>query len=244
MARRGRAIKKTVSGEKKPSTTLYFNADTQTAIGEFQIADDFATKNTLYTLQILPAFDKLVENLIFIHGFMNSHESYDELKSDCVTFLYETLQKYDASRGTKAFSYFNVVAKNWLIIRTRQKILRNKRNVSIDNASSLARTEIEAIENYKIVPHHDEVMMKRDEMDSLKTMLTTIKSRVSNENDIQCINSIMMIFEKIDDVDLLNKKAVFLYIREMTGLTPKQLTTTISSLKKHYREIKEENESE
>ena len=69
MARRGRTIKKVTSGEKKPSTTLYFNADTQTAIGEFQVAQDFATKNSLYTLQILPAFDKLVENLIFIHGF-------------------------------------------------------------------------------------------------------------------------------------------------------------------------------
>ena len=52
-----------------------------------------------------------------------------------------------------------------------------------------------------------------------------------------CINSIITIFENIDEVDLLNKNAILLYMRELSGLSPKQLTTTMQSIKKYYKKL-------
>ena len=66
----------------------------------------------------------LSENLIFIHGFAKDKEHFTVLKSDCVSFLYETLEKFDRDRGSKAFSYFNVCAKNFLIIRSKKDAKR------------------------------------------------------------------------------------------------------------------------
>jgi hypothetical protein len=101
----------------KPNLKLYFNSDTQDAIVAFQKETSKKEKDEIYVGKILPAFEKLVENLINIHKFTGMYDTYEDLKNDCVNFLFETIIKFDASRGTNAFSYFNVVAKNWLIIK-------------------------------------------------------------------------------------------------------------------------------
>jgi hypothetical protein len=69
-------------------------------------------------------------------------------------------------------------------------------------------------------------------------LLYEIRSKVKTENELACINSIITIFENVDDVDLLNKSAILLYMRELSGLSPKQLTTTMQMLKKHYKKLK------
>ena len=105
----------------KTSPKMYFGTEQHEAIVRYQKEEDDRTRKEIYLNEILPAFNKLAENLIYIHGF-KSHESFESLRSDCVVFLYETLKKFDPSRGTKAFSYFNVVAKNWLIIQNKKKV--------------------------------------------------------------------------------------------------------------------------
>ena len=221
---------------KKPN--MYFHEGTAAAIVAYQVTDDIPTKQSLYKADIFPAFDKLVENLIFIHGFRGLHDSYEDLKNDCVTFLYEAIHKFDPSRGSKPFSYFNVVAKNWLIIRSKQRVMKIKRNISIDDPESLGRRETEVIETYQSVPSQDEQLEAFEFVKRIHTMLEEIQTRAVNENEQACIDAVVTIFKNVDNIDLLNKRAVFLYIRELSGLSPKQLTTTIASLKKHYRELK------
>ena len=74
-------------------------------------------------------------------------------------------------------------------------------------------------------------------MDSLFQMMIEIKDRLHNENEIACMNAIVTLFGKIDDLDLLNKRAVFVYMRELSSLTPKQLSVAMSSIRKHYKDL-------
>lgn len=222
---------------------LYFTADTQLAIVEYQQTSERKRRTELYMTEILPAFEKLTENLINIHKFSGLYDTYDDLKNDCVTFLFESIHKWDPKRGTLAFSYFNIVAKNWLIIRTKQKSTRLKRNVSIDDTDSISAQEMKIIEDYGMVPSQDVILENRNFVTGLAEMLGSIKGSVKSQNELACINSIITVFDNIDNIDLLNKSAVLLYIRELSGLTPKQLTATLHSLKKQYRKIKEDGES-
>lgn len=218
---------------------MYFNSGTQAAIVSYQEAkEDRRRREVLYVKEIMPAFEKLVENLINIHKFTSLHDTYDDLKNDCVNFLFETIGKFDATRGTNAFSYFNVVAKNWLIIKTKQKSLRNKRSVSLDDPDALSANEHRIIEEHCTVPSQDDLLMNENSSASIVKMLYEIRMKVKTENELSCINSIITIFENIDDVDLLNKSAILLYMRELSGLSPKQLTTTMQVVKKHYRKMK------
>lgn len=234
--------------EPKKKTTdplkLYFNSDTQRAIVDFQSAKTKKDRDQLYVKEIMPAFEKLVENLINIHKFAGLYDSYDDLKNDCVNFLFETIGKFDASRGTNAFSYFNVVAKNWLIIKTKQKSQKTKKNVSLDDPSTLSAHEKNIVEEHCTLPSQDILFESAKSTETITAALYEIREKVRTENELICINSIITIFENIDEIDLLNKNAILLYMRELSGLSPKQLTTTMQAIKKHYRKIKIEQRDE
>ena len=216
---------------------MYFHAGTHEAIVRFQSCSERESRDEIYVKDILPAFDKLVENLIFMHGFANIYGSYEDLKNDCITFLYETLKKFDASRGTKAFSYFNVVAKNWLIIKSKQKSKVTKKMVSIDDKESIADLERLSIQNFNDVYSQNLIVSKKKSFENLMRMLDQISFRLTNDNEKACMDAVIKLFNSIDDLDLLNKRAIFVYMRDLSNLTPKQLSASMSAIRKHYKEI-------
>lgn len=220
------------------TSKFYFTSQTQEAICKFQDSLDRREREKLYVEHIMPAFEKLVENLINIHKFSSMYDSYEDLKSDCVNFLFETIHKFNQSMGTNAFSYFNVVAKNWLIIKTKQKAQKSKRNISLDDTSSLSTNDLQIIEEYGSIPAQDLEMDRAVAIERILKMLYDIRSKARVENELACINSVITIFENMDDLDILNKSAIFLYMRELSGLSPKQLTTAIQSIKKQYNKLK------
>jgi hypothetical protein len=227
--------------KKSSPHKLYFNSETQEAIVAYQVSESKKERDALYNTKILPAFEKLVENLINIHKFTGLHDTYDDLKNDCVNFLFETIKKFDNTRGTNAFSYFNVVAKNWLIIRTKQKALAAKRCVSMDDIESMTVADVQNIEDYDTIQSQDVKLDCELSTNNTLLMLNDIRSIVKTPQELMCINSIITIFENIEELDLLNKTAVLLYMRELSGLTPKQLTSTMQGIRKHYRRLKLEN---
>ena len=220
-----------------PATNQYFSIVTHDAILEYQKCDDSSKREQLYQDVILPSFDKLVENLIFMNGFVNVTGSYTELKNDCITFLFETIHKFDATRGSKAFSYFNVVAKNWLMIKSKQRSKNLKRIVSLDDTTSLSSDDIAAIEaNNSFLMPLDSLDVDRQENEII-ALLNDIKDEVQNENERACMDAIFYLFDKREDIELLNKRAVFVYMRDMSSLSPKQLSAAMSVIRKKYRDL-------
>lgn len=219
---------------------MYFNQQTQAAIVAYQNSQVQKEKDRLYVEEILPAFKKLVENLINIHKFVGLYDSYDDLKNDCINFLFETLHKFDSTRGTNAFSYFNVVAKNWLIIKTKQKGVHSKKCVSLDHVESLTTNEVKIIDEYNTLQTQDVFFsgFVNGDSENILKILHEIRSHIKTENELSCINSVITIFENIDSIDLLNKSAVLLYMRELSGLSPKQLTTAMQTIKKYYKKTR------
>lgn len=223
--------------KKKP----YFGKAAHEAIVEYQTTNSREVKNNIYYDTIKASFEKLTENLIFIHGFSNSKEHFHVLKSDCVSFLFETLEKFDPSKGSKAFSYFNVCAKNFLIIQSKKSAKQKKRMVSIFD-ENLSNVEKAVIEHSQIIPSQESLMINIEDKIILKEMLHEIRKKLSNNNEIACCEAIIAIFDKINDLDYLNKRAIFVYLREISGLNAKQLSVAMSNIRKHYREIIKNND--
>tara|TARA_A100001011_G_C14146565_1_gene772131 strand:- start:318 stop:1052 length:735 start_codon:yes stop_codon:yes gene_type:complete len=233
MPRKVRKIRRK-PGQKR---NMYFTADTQEAIVKYQNAETDEEKQALYLKEIYPAFDKLVENLIFVYGFKTSYDTFTELKSDCVSFLYESLYKWSPEKGTKAFSYYNVVAKNWLIIRSRQQQKRVKRHVSIDSPKGLTPDQARLFESYDVMPAPDEILISRNLRNEIQILLKEIEKCVSSETEKTCISAIQTVFKNVDELDFLNKRAILIYVRDISGLSPKQLSVAMSSIRKHYRRL-------
>lgn len=224
------------------SNKYYFHEGTHAAIVKYQSINDNDEKNNLYVAEIYPAFEKLIENLINIHKFTSLHDSFDELKNDAVNFLFESINKFDPSRGTNSFSYFNVVAKNYLIVRSKQKTKRLRNSISVDDVRSMNTHECYIVEEHNTIPSQDVILEQASTALNIIDTLKDIRSRIRTENELACINSIITIFENIQDLDLLNRRALMLYMRELSGLSPKQLMTSMHVIRKHYRALKVEQD--
>lgn len=229
---------------RKPGTkpVNYFDNTTQDAIVEYQKETTYASQNKIYLERIYPAFDSLIENLINVYGFSVALESRTDLKNECLEFLYRALPKFNAEKGSKAFSYFNVVAKNWLTIRSKQNTKKVQTYISIDNRDAISEHDLATIEGYRIALDGEEIMVNAELRAQVSQLITEIGGKVKTENEQACVKAIDILLANIEEVDLLNKRAVLLYLREITGLSSKQLSIVLASLKKHYKELKKRDE--
>jgi len=224
-------------GKSKAKNKGYFRKEHQDAIVEFCNSDCHKEKEHLYTHVIREALEKLSENLIYVYGFHKQHDNVDVLKQDCVINLYETLHKFDPEKGHRAFSYFNVVAKHWLIIHSRKKNKRKYRMVSIDDPDNDINVDALFHQNGQFVASPDTLIEKAEKTAEIRALFTEIRKRVRNEREQKCVDAIIEIFEKVDELDFLNKRAIFVYVREMSGLNSKQLSVCMSSIRNIYRQI-------
>lgn len=235
--------KKTVKRNKKSTKKkLYFGKEAHEAIISYQSSDCKNQKHKIYEEKIRPSFSKLVENLIFIHSFARDPSTFQILKNDCITFLYETLEKFDPERGSKAFSYFNVCAKNFLIIQTNKRNKKDRRNVSFENYQNLSARDKQSIDVYSYVPSPESAMIRQEDRQRMFEVLDIISNRIRNENEKLCVHAVTKLFDNIDELEFLNKRAIFVYLREISGLNPKQLSVAMSNVRKHYREIVKNND--
>ena len=83
-------------------------------------------------------------------------------------------------------------------------------------------------------------MILREKRDEIAKVMQIIKGKVSNPNDVACAEAINLVFEKIDDIEMLNKRAIYVYLREISGLNSKQLSTSMSTIRRIYRSIRGE----
>lgn len=228
---------KRIIKRSKGTGTLYFDAETQRAIEEFQANHDIESRHEIYLSKIMPAFNKLVESLIYIYGFASANEPIEHMKNDCVTFLYESLHKFDASRGTKAFSYFNVVARNWLIISSKNRQKKAKRFVSIEDLKSGPARELEAFNDKHIGTTPEDAIIESDHRNVILEIMKKIKKNLNHTHEHACIDAIITVFNQIDDLDFLNKRAIFVYVKNISNLNQKQLGSAMSVIRKQYRII-------
>ena len=221
---------------------MYFGKEAHNAIVKYQNTEDKKEKEKIYEEEIRKSFHKLVENLIFIHGFAKDALSFQTLKSDCVSFLYETLEKFDPSKGSKAFSYFNVCAKHFLIIQTNKKNKIKKRQVSLESFNDMSSADKQTIENYSSVSSPEKSLIFNEDKKYMIEVLELIANKTKNENEKKCISAIETLFKNIDDLEFLNKRAIFVYLREISGLNPKQLSVSMSNIRRYYKDIVKGNE--
>ena len=234
--------KRTIRRGKKKSKNNYFSQKTHDAIRDYQQTDLLKNKHEIYVTSILPAFNKLAENLIFIHKFAKTPASFEIMKNDCVTFLYETIHKFDPDRGTKAFSYFNVVAKNWLIIQSKKRTKLSRKLISIDAIEEATGSEISFHESFRVDPSQEKNIIRKESKEDLNTIFSQIKLQLKTEKEHACMDAIISLFDRVDELELLNKRAVFVYLRDISNLSPKQLSVTMSKIRKHYREISDKGD--
>jgi hypothetical protein len=212
----------------------YFTQVHEDAIIKYALSGDRMERTKLYVQFIQPAFDEMVDKIIFTYKF-NTLPNIDQLRDECKIWLTTILDKYDTSKGSKAFSYYSVITKNWFIQNVKKTNKERKRELTIEDA------EKEIDEETDTIPNDYEGTRENDEFWShFMNEINSWEKLDLRENERKVLNAIIQIFNNIDNIEIFNKKAIYLYIREITGLNTKQVVSGLSGIKSKYRVFKEE----
>ncbi len=220
---------------RKPRTKrMYFTQVHEDAIIEYNNITDFKRKTELYETLIHPALDEMVDKIVYTYKF-TSLPNIAELQSDCKVMLVTILHKYDPSKGSKAFSYFSVITKNWFIAQVKKNAKKNRREVSMENYLSMDK--IGGTELYAEDPYHEN--REREEfMGLLREEIDSWDSVSMRPNEKKVYEAIKTLMQNADKLEIFNKKAIYLYLREITGLNTKQIVAQLSKMRIKYSDFK------
>jgi len=211
----------------------YFTQVHEDAIVKYANTLDVKIRTQLYVDYIQPAFNEMVDKIVFTYKFTNL-PNCDYLRDECKIWLVTILDKYDPNKGSKAFSYFSVITKNWFIHKVKQQQKKNKREVDLDHLPKRYEEEyLSTNESYVTTREEDEFW--RSFYEELKSW----DASQMKENDLKVYKAIIILFESKDDIEIFNKKAIYLYLREITDLNTKQIVNSLKKFRKRYYNFKQ-----
>jgi hypothetical protein len=219
--------------KRRPKKSIdYFTLDTQQAILDYRLETSQATRNKIFNEKIYYAFYKLAENIIHTFKFYYTEvDNINELKHEVIAFLLEKLHLYDPSKG-KAYSYFGTIAKRYLIVYNNNNYKRLKGKAPVEDVDSdktitnnLLLTQPEPLEELNFI----DLFIKKVDDDLLDLFPKAQEARVGD--------AILELFKRRENIDIFNKKALFIYIKEITDAPTPIITKVIKVLKEIYKEM-------
>lgn len=212
---------------RKPKQKQYFTIVTERAIIAYNKEQDQYARNKLYRNYIHKPFDKLVENIYYTFRFSYFDVPYEDVKCEVVAFLNEKIHKYQEGKG-KAFSYFSIIAKNYLIIQNNQNYAKMK-----------SRAEVVEIDNSRNLDSEVSLSSKQEQLKDFIDQWTewydgNLNNIFTNKRDIIVADAILELFRIRQNIEDFNKKALYIMIRERTGLKTQNITKVINIMRRDF----------
>ena len=214
---------------RKRTKRLYFTQVHEDAIIQYVKTESIKERTELYVKYIEPAFGEMVDKIVFTYKF-TTLPNIDALRDECKIWLITILSKYDPNRGSKAFSYFSVITKNWFIHQTKKRSKKRRTEVEL----SVLSKELE-LKHISTTNPYDKNRETKEFLGLLREEIDSWEHEDMKPNEEKVLNAIRMLFDEADNIEIFNKKAIYLYMREITGLNTKQVDNSINSMRAKYR---------
>ena len=217
---------------RKRTKKRYFTEDTEAAIAEYLASTNQDERDYIFKSRIYYPLYKLAENLIHTFKFYYTEvDNLEDLKHEVMCFLLEKLDYWKPERGTKAFSYFSIVGKNYLILYNNNNYKKKKAK-----ADPLAADEDEGV--LRQLGRDERKKDIKDFIDYFteyidKNMFTLFKK----DNDRKVCDAVNTLFKRRENLEIFNKKALYIYIREITDVDTPVITKVTKILKKLYKKL-------
>jgi len=219
---------------RKRTKRMYFTQVHQDAIVEYVATDSIERRTELYVKYIGPAFSEMVDKIVFTFKF-TTLPNIDALRDECKIWLVTILDKYDHTKGWKAFSYFSVITKNWFIAQTKKRARKRRTEVELDVMSREVEMKFLSVENT-----YDAEREASEFIESLKEEMEFWSLDDMNEKEEKVLKAVQTLIEEAENIDIFNKKAVYLYLRELTGMNTKQVVSGLKNMRKKYGLFKDD----
>ena len=209
---------------------LYFTQDTEDAIIAYNSEIDQQLRNKVFNEYIHKPLLKMTESLIHRYKFYHFDSRTLDVQYEVIAFLLEKLGKYTQDKG-KAFSYFSIVAKNYLIQNNYKHYNRKKAKAPVLAIDSQRDTMRETIRG----DYRDEVQ------DFFQVFIShcdnNIESIIKYKRDIPIAYAVIEIFKNCENIETYNKKALYIMVREMVKVKTQYITRVVNILKLEYKRL-------
>jgi hypothetical protein len=217
-------------GKKGSGTRIYWPAHLDGVIDEYNQSDDLDVRESLFREHLDYPLDKMAENIINRFKFPYINNSFEETKQQVVSFLVMNLGKYNSSRA-KSFSYFSVIAKNYLILHNNNGYKQEKRSVYFSDTQDDLHVSIEEAIDLK-VPSEEQ---REDFREFINLMVVYWDANIprvfKKKRDADIAYAVIELFRRADKIENFNKKALYLMIREMTDCKTSYITKVVNKMR-------------
>ena len=216
---------------KKKKGVQYFTQETEDAIVAYNSAATFEEKNKIYHERIHYAFFKLTENIIHTFKFYYTEvDNIEDLQFEVISFLLSKIHLFNPAKGAKAYSYFGTIAKRYLILSNQKNY---KKRVETAPVSIL-----EEDENHSYNIDEPSATDKLSSFIDIYTEYCTknIFELFPKGDDAQIADAILELFRKREHLDVFNKKALYIYIREQVDAKTPKITKIANQLYDIFKE--------
>ncbi len=209
----------------RKSKRQYFTEDTEHAIIEYLASEDQAERNRIYNSRIHHSFYKLAENLIHTFKFYYTEvDDLEDLKHEVICFLLEKLHYFKVGKG-KAFSYFSIVGKNYLILYNNKNYAKKKGKADLIEVD----TDNEILNGFE---RKEALSVKVEFLDFyIQHVDMNLKKYFKKEEERKVADAVLTIFKSRENLEIFNKKAIYIYIREITGLETPIITKVVKKMR-------------
>jgi hypothetical protein len=210
---------------------MYFTQDTEISIIAYNQSTDLAVREEIYNTKIKYPFEKLVENIFNTFKFSYFETSPLDVQKETVAHLVSNIHKFEAGKG-KAFSYFSIIAKHYLIALNNSTYKRRNQHVEIGEEHDEHTIQLQTED-----PHHKDNELK----DFMRLMLEFWNNNLSKiftkERDLNIAQAVVELFRQPQNIAMFNKKALYLYIREISNCKTQQITKIINRMKPYQLKL-------
>ena len=213
--------------KKAKKSNIYFTKITEIAIIAYNKTDNLIRREKIYRRFIYPAFMKLAENTInkIKPDYIDS--TFNDLQTDLVTHLTQGLSKFNSNNG-RAYSYYTRSSFNYLIGENDKAYKKLKKDA--------VELDVDEQRNVIIEEHNSDMRyILKEYMDAyIEYCYENLNYIFTKQEDIQVADSLLHIFESREVIEDFNKKALYIFVRERTGLITNNITRVVKVLKDIY----------
>lgn len=100
---------------RKRVNALYFGPEQEEAVIRFLETEDEYERNIIYNKWLRDPLNKMIESIIRKYKLYRKGETFEDLHADTLSFLMTKAHKFEQSKGTKAYSYYGTICKNYIL---------------------------------------------------------------------------------------------------------------------------------
>jgi hypothetical protein len=212
--------------KRRPKSKNYFTQETEDYIVKYNNQPDPEIRSRIYETHIHYPFFKLTQNIIHTFKFYHTEvENLEHLQHEIITFLISKMHLFDPTRGAKAYSYFGTIIKRWLILYNTKNYTKKIKKVDVDVLTG---------ENSTYTYTQGDEKVKSDLDKYVDIFVSHVSENIfklfPKKNDAQIADAILELFRKRETLEVFNKKALYIYIREIVDAKTPKITKIADKL--------------